>query len=179
MNKNAGIIGLSVVLLLSIVSIVGLVSENNTLKKEVAELNATIDDATNQDGDQEDAAIDNQKKAFIQAAFHTVLNYTNDNYTERLDEKQRYFTAESYALMQGVGNDQNPSVAIKSTTENERVYQSAEGDNQFIYAAEVHYQVVDNDPVIIEYLYQLDLLERNKDYRIDNIEVIAKQPTVY
>ena len=176
MNKNVGLIGLSILLLLSVVSVVGLYSENTELKEEVSAL------TTQQDSESEEVQeVPNleEKVQFIQTAFNNMLNYTNETYNERLEEAENYFTVESTELLQGVGTDEDPSIAIQSSTSNEQVYQSLQGDDQFIYVSEVSYQVEENDPVVIDYFYQFTLIERNNEYRIDNVEIIPKQPTVY
>lgn len=176
MNKNVGLIGLSILLLLSVVSVVGLYSENTELKEEVSAL------TTQQDSESEEVQeMPNleEKVQFIQTAFNNMLNYTNEAYNERLEEAKNYFTAESTELLQGVGADEDPSIAIQSSTSNEQVYRSLQGDDQFIYVSEVSYQVEENDPVIIDYFYQFSLIERNNEYRIDHVEIIPKQPTIY
>lgn len=176
MSKNIGLIGLSIFLLLSVASLVGLYSENSELKEEITVLTT---DQGNENGDIQDISNLEDEARFIQTAFNNILNYTNENYNERLSEAENHFSAESYQLLQGVGNDETPDIAIQSATSNEQVYKSLQGDKQYIYAAEVSYQVGENEPVLIDYLYQFNLLERNGDYRIDNVEILPKQPTFY
>lgn len=176
MSKNTGLIGLSILLLLSVVSIIGLYSENSELKEEITAL------TTEQESEyQEVQDVSNlkDKAQFIQTAFNNMLNYTTETYNERLSKTENYFTVESHELLSGVGNNLEPSIGIQSSTSNEQVYQSLQGDNRFIYVAEISYQVEDNEPVVIEYLYQFNLLERNNEYRIDSVEIIPKQPTIY
>jgi len=176
MSKNIGLIGLSILLLLSVVSLIGLYSENSELKEEIAVLTT---EQGNENEEIQDVTNLEEETRFIQTAFNNILNYTNETYNQRLSEAKNNFTAESYQLLQGVGNDENLSLSIQSATSNEQVYKSLQGNNQFIYVAEVSYQVEENEPVVFDYFYQFNLLERNNEYRIDNVEIIPKQPTIY
>jgi predicted DNA binding CopG/RHH family protein len=176
MNKNIGLIGLSILLLLSVVSLIGLYSENSELKEEITVLTT---EQGNENEEIQDVTNLEEETRFIQTAFNNILNYTNETYNQRLSEAKNHFSAESYQLLQGVGNDENLRLSIQSATSNEQVYKSLQGDNQFIYVAEVSYQVEENEPVVIDYFYQFNLLEKNNEYRIDNVEIIPKQPTIY
>lgn len=114
---------------------------------------------------------------FIQEAFKTFLNYTNENYEDKMTQTQTYFTNKTISNMIG-SIHLDTEMTFEQISDNEEIYKSLQNDTQFIYKAEVSFQVEENPKTIITNFYNFDLIEDNNsgEYKIDNVEVTVQQP---
>lgn len=114
---------------------------------------------------------------FIQEAFDTFLNYTNENYEEKMAQTQEYYTIETLNSMIG-STDLDTEMNFEQSSDNKEIYKSLQNDTQFIFKAEIAFQVEDNPSTIITNFYNFDLIEDNNsgEYKIDNVEVTVQQP---
>lgn len=178
MKKNMSIIGLSVLFLLSIILIVGLYSENRSLKESLSKSKIEINQYAEIEERNEEKNLQ-EKIKFIETAFSDTLTYTNREYGLKNKKATQYFTSESNERIQGVGSDMNPSVKMESSNSKGNVYRDLNIENQFMYVTQVTYKVEENEAMILEHIYQFKILEKNKEYKIDHLEIIPKQPTIY
>lgn len=114
---------------------------------------------------------------FIQEAFKTFLNYTNENYEDKMTQTQTYFTNKTISNMIG-SIHLDTEMTFEQISDNEEIYKSLQNDTQFIYKAEISFQVEENPKTIITNFYNFDLIEDNNsgEYKIDNVEVTVQQP---
>lgn len=114
---------------------------------------------------------------FVQEAFKTFLNFTNENYEDKMAQTQTYFTNKTISNMIG-SIHLDTEMTFEQISDNEEIYKSLQNDTQFIYKAEISFQVEENPKTIITNFYNFDLIEDNNsgEYKIDNVEVTVQQP---
>lgn len=110
---------------------------------------------------------------FINEAFNTLLNYDNSNYDERTNNLSNYFVNE---LAQNLTSNEhiNTDMMIESSTSNEGIYRSLQGNTSYIYKTDVVFTVEDNAPTLLNNVYIFNLLEKNGEYLIGELEIITQ-----
>ena len=92
-------------------------------------------------------------------------------------QTQTYFTNKTISNMIG-SIHLDTEMTFEQISDNEEIYKSLQNDTQFIYKAEISFQVEENPKTIITNFYNFDLIEDNNsgEYKIDNVEVTVQQP---
>lgn len=181
MKKTIALISLSVVLLLTIVSIIGLYQDNRSKDNEIETLKAEVQNQTEYVENQENVnhsttdVVD--KVQFINQAFEGYLNYTSESYQTRFSDMRDHFSGETIEKLQGAGTGSTPEVSIESSTNEPLTYASPNTENSFVYVTEIHYQVEDNQPSVFNNIYLIELAEENGQYLITNVDVYSGNPT--
>lgn len=159
----------------------------NVLENQQSEVKEEVVEDTNEEKNESEkvntqsveAEEDKEKRQaqFVQEAFDTFLNYTNENYEERITQSEDYYTIDTLNSMIG-STHLDTEMTFEQTSDNEEIYKSLQNDTQFIYKAEISFQVEENPKTIITNFYNFDLIEDNNSgaYKIDNVEVTVQQP---
>lgn len=154
-------------------TIVGCSNNQNQEEKPQTEETTKNSEQTDTAQAQESSQDTERQTQFIQEAFDTLLNYDNETYEQRNEQVNDYFTVEALEAMIGYEHI-DPQVTFNSSTTNEKVYQSLQSDNGFIYITDISFQVEDNPTNPIKNIYEFELIENNNEYRIDNVQVYAQ-----
>jgi len=180
MNKIIGLVCVSFLLVACDTTDETAESETENQQNEVQEEQiVTTPKDTEENVEQVEAEEDTTKRQtqFIQEAFDTFLNYTNENYEEKMAQSEDYYTIETINSMIG-STHLDTEMTFEQTSANEETYKSLQNDTEFIYKAEVSFQVEDNPSTTLTNFYNFSLIEDNNsgEYMIDNIEVTVQQP---
>lgn len=181
MKKTIALISLSVVLILSIFSIIGLYQDNKSKDDRIqtleSELQAQSEYVEVQDNVNHSTTEVVDKVQFVNEAFGGYLNYTSDTYQTRFNDMKDHFSAETIEKLQGAGTGSTPNISVESNTTSPLTYASPNTENSFVYVTEIEYQVEDNEPSIFTNIYLVDLTEDNGEYLITNVDVYSGNPT--
>src|SRR5699024_4181712 len=119
-----------------------------------------------------------EKSTFITEAFAKLLDYNNETYDDRSNDLQDYFTAE--AIHRAVGYEHiDTEVRFESTNSNNQIFKSLGNEtNEYILITDVVFEVEDDDTTSITSNYELELVENEGQYRIDNLGSTPKQQSL-
>lgn len=181
MKKTIALISLSIVLLLSIISIVGLYQDNKSKDDRIQTLESEIQEQSEyvevQDNINHSTTEVVDKVQFVNEAFGSYLNYTSDTYQTRFNDMKAHFSGDTIKKLQGAGTGSTPNISIESKTTNPLTYASPNTENSFVYVTEIEYQVEDNEPSIFTNIYLVYLTEESGEYLITNVDVYSGNPT--
>jgi len=180
MKKIIGLVGISFLLVACDTTDETVESETENQQNEIQEEQVETASKNTEENVQEVETEEDTTKPqtqFIQEAFDTFLNYTNENYEERMTQSEDYYTIDTLNSMIG-STHLDTEMTFEQTSDNEEIYKSLQNDTQFIYKAEVSFQVGDNPSTNLTNFYSFNLIEDNSggEYMIDNIEVTVQQP---
>lgn len=181
MKKNIALISLSIVLLLTIISIVGLFQDNKSKDNKIqileSEVQAQSEYVKEQDNVNHSSTNVVDKVQFVNEAFSGYLNYTSETYQSRFNDMKDYFSTETIKKLQGAGTGSTPSISVESNTSSPLTYASPNTENSFVYVTEIEYQVEENEPSVFTNIYLVELTEDSGEYLITNVDVYSGNPT--
>lgn len=181
MKKNIALVSLSIVLILTIVSIIGLFQDNRNktteilaLQEEVQSQSAYVEDQENVNHSSTDVV---DKIQFVNEAFRSYLNYTSETYQSRFTDMRDHFSGSTIEKLQGAGEGSTPEVSVESSTNSPLTYASPDTENSFVYVTDIEYQIEDNTPSTFTNIYLIEIAEEDGSFLITNVDVYSGTPT--
>ncbi|GEQ33595.1 hypothetical protein B795N_14770 [Marinilactibacillus psychrotolerans] len=181
MKKTIALISLTIVLLFSIISNIGLYQDNKAKEDNIQTLESKLQEQSEyvevQDNVNHSTTEVVDKVQFVNEAFEGYLNYTSDTYQTRFNDMKDHFSAETIDKLQGAGTGSTPNISVESNINRPLTYASPNTENSFVYVTEIEYQVEDNEPTIFTNIYLVDLAEESGEFLITNVDVYSGNPT--